>query len=182
MRFGLFYEIKIAGLTRALPVCRVNETLSIAAFIMFGDTELTIAAAKELLKKCGGFDYILTAEAKGIPLAYEMSRQSGKKYFVARKLPKLYMTGLFEVSVKSITTVAEQKLFLDTAEAEQLRGKRVLLCDDVISTGASLAALETLAQKAGAVVACKVAVLAEGDAANREDIAFLQELPLFFNS
>ncbi|MBQ4154275.1 MAG: adenine phosphoribosyltransferase [Clostridia bacterium] len=174
------YKMTIAGLERALPLCKVNDNLYIGAFVMFGDAPLTVAAAKELLKKAPKYDYIITAEAKGIPLAYEMAKQSGDDYyFVARKRPKLYMTGVFEVNVRSITTAADQKLYLDTAEAKRMKGKRVLIVDDVISTGESLAAVEKLVEKAGGNVVGRLAVLAEGDAADREDIIYLEKLPLF---
>lgn len=176
-----YYNIKIAGLERRLPLCEINDELSIAAFILFGDTEITIAAAEELLKKCPIFDYILTPEAKSIPLAYEMSRQSGKPYFVARKVEKLYMRNTVSVSLRSITTDKVQTLFLDGYEGERLHGKRVLLLDDVISTGESLEATEKLAQHFAANVVAKAAVLAEGDAAERKDIIFLEPLPLFFD-
>ncbi len=175
-----FYKMTIAGLERELPLCPLNDKLDIAAFIMFSDTELTVAASEELLKKCPDFDVILTAESKGIPLAYEMSRQSGKPYVVARKSVKLYMTEPVSVTVKSITTAAEQTLYLSQEKAAMLKGKRVLLADDVISTGESIAALVKLTEAAGGEIAGKVAVLAEGDAADREDITFLEKLPLFF--
>ena len=144
----MYYSMKIAGLDRKLPLCPLNDELYIGAFVIFGDAELTVASAAELLKKAPESDYIITAEAKGIPLAHEMSRQSGKKYFVARKKPKLYMTGVFDVTVNSITTEGEQHLYLDTAEAEEMKGKRVLIVDDVISTGASLSAVRTLVEDA----------------------------------
>lgn len=174
------YKMTIAGLERELPRCPINEKLDIAAFIMFSDVELTVAVAQELLKKCGDFDVILTAESKGIPLAYEMARQSGKNYVVARKSIKLYMSDPIEVKVKSITTANEQKLCLSSDKAAMLRGKRVLIVDDVISTGESLIALEKLAGAAEGNIVCKAAVLAEGDAADRTDIVFLEKLPLFF--
>lgn len=173
------YKMKIAGLERELPLCPISDDLSIGAFIIFGDVELTIAAAKELLAKCPDFDYIITPEAKSIPLAYEMSRQSSKPYFVVRKKEKLYMQNSVSVSVKSITTDSEQKLILDGAEGEKIRNKRVVILDDVISTGESLWAVEQLVAKFDAQVVAKAAVLAEGDAANRDDILFLEELPLF---
>ncbi|HZJ75946.1 MAG TPA: phosphoribosyltransferase family protein [Clostridia bacterium] len=178
----MYYPITIAGLERNLPLCKLNDELYIAAFVIFGDAPLTVACAKELIEKTAEFryDYVITAEAKGIPLAHEMARQrEDETYFVARKVPKLYMTGVFEVSVQSITTAKEQKLFLDTAEAEKMRGKRILIVDDVISTGESLKAVEVLVNKAGGIIAGKAAILAEGDAAKRNDITFLQGLPLF---
>lgn len=174
-----YYTLEVAGLTRQLPLCKVNESLYIAAFIMFSDVEMTMASATELLARAPGFDVILTAESKGIPLAYEMSRQSGKKYFLARKSVKLYMLDPVEVNVKSITTETPQKLYLDAEDLAYLKGKRVLVVDDVISTGKSLESLEQLVQIAGGSVAGKVAVLAEGDAARREDIIFLAPLPVF---
>ena len=175
----MFHSMKIAGLDRKLPLCPLNESLQIGAFVMFGDAELTVACAEELLKKAPEFDYIITAEAKGIPLAHEMSRQSGKKYFVARKKPKLYMTGVFDVVVNSITTEGEQHLYLDTAEAEQMKGKKILIVDDVISLGESLKAVQTLVNKAEGIIAANMTILAEGDAANRDDIIYLERLPLF---
>ncbi|MBQ6570686.1 MAG: adenine phosphoribosyltransferase [Clostridia bacterium] len=175
-----FYEMKIAGCERKLPKCAINEKLDIAAFIMFGDTELTVKCAELLLEKVPDFDCLITAEAKGIPLAYEMSRQSGKKYFVGRKGLKLYMTDPIVVEVKSITTEKVQHLYLSSEEAEQLKGKKVLLVDDVISTGESLSAIRELAERAGGTVVGQAAVLAEGDAAERDDIVFLEPLPLFF--
>ncbi len=176
----MYYRMKVAGLERDLPICPVNDNLSIAGFVIFGDQELTVACARELLKKAPAYDYILTAEAKGIPLGHEMARQTGaKKYFLARKAPKLYMTGVFETWVKSITTAAEQRLYLDIADAELMKGKRILIVDDVISTGESLVALEKLVEKAGGIIAGRMAILAEGDAQDREDIIYLEKLPLF---
>ncbi len=174
------YKMTIAGITRELPLCPLNEKLDIAAFIMFSDVELTVACAEELIKKCPECDVILTAESKGIPLAYEMSRQLGVPYVVGRKSVKLYMTDPISVTVKSITTAAQQTLYLSKEKAEMLEGKRVLVLDDVISTGESLKALEELVERAGGTVACKAAVLAEGDAADRDDIVYLEKLPLFF--
>ena len=172
--------MKIAGLDRKLKICAVNDKLDIAAFIMFGDVEITVESAKQLLAKCPDFDVIITAESKGIPLAYEMARQSGKNYVVARKSVKLYMQDVVSVNVKSITTANEQVLHLDGEKAALLNGKRVLIVDDVISTGESLKALESLVQQAGGIIAAEAAVLAEGDAADRDDIIFLDKLPLFF--
>lgn len=175
----MYYSMKIAGLERKLPLCPLNDKLNIAAFVIFGDAELTVASAAELLKKAPEFDYIITAEAKGIPLAHEMSRQSGKKYFVARKKPKLYMTGVFDAVVNSITTEGEQHLYLDTAEAEQIKGKKILIVDDVISLGESLKAVQTLINKAEGIIVANMTILAEGDAAKRDDIIYLEPLPLF---
>ena len=176
----LTYEMDIAGLKRDLPICRVNDDVYIGAFVIFGDVELTVHCAAELLKRAPEYDYILAPEAKSIPLLYEMARQSGQnKYFLARKAPKLYMTGVFEVEVKSITTDAVQKLVLDVADANEMRGKRILIIDDVISTGESLKAVEELVAKAGGIVAGRMFVLAEGNAKKREDVTFLAPLPLF---
>lgn len=176
----MYYEMTIAGCKRQLPLCKLNDELMIGAFVIFGDAELTVACARELLKKAPKYDYLLTAEAKGIPLIHEMARQHGdKKYFVARKNPKLYMTGVFEVDVHSITTAKEQKLYLDTADAELMKGKKILLLDDVISTGESLSALEQLVHKAGGIICGKMTILAEGDAQDRDDIVYLEKLPLF---
>ncbi len=175
-----YYEMKIAGLDRKLKKCAVSEKLDIAAFIMFSDVEVTVKSAEQLLAKAPEFDVILTAECKGIPLAYEMARQSGKPYVVARKSVKLYMQDVVSVNVKSITTANEQILHLDGEKAEMLKNQKVLIVDDVISTGESLKALEYLVEKAGGIAAGKAAVLAEGDAADRTDIIYLEKLPLFF--
>jgi len=174
------YKMKIAGLDRELPLCELNDDLYIAAFVIFGDPELTVAAASELLKRAPEYDYLISAEAKGIPLVHEMARQHGdSKYFLARKAPKLYMTGIFGVEVDSITTAGTQKLYLDTMDAELMRGKRILIVDDVISTGNSLAAIERLVLGAGGEIIGNMAILAEGDAISRKDIIYLEKLPLF---
>ena len=176
----LKHTMTIAGLKRDLPICPVNENLSIGAFVIFGDCELTIACARDLLAKAPTYDYIITAESKGIPLAYEMARQHGDaKWLLARKGPKLYMQDIFGVEVKSITTAAVQKLYLDGNDAALIKGKRVLIVDDVISTGESLHALEELVKQAGGEIAGCMAILAEGDAQNRDDIIYLEKLPLF---
>lgn len=175
-----YYSMKVAGLERQLPICRVTDELYIGAFVIFGDQELTVACARELLARAPEYDYIITAEAKGIPLIHEMARQAGDaKYMLARKAPKLYMTGVFEVAVRSITTAKEQKLYLDTADAELMRGKRILIVDDVISTGESLRAIETLVEQAGGSICGRMAILAEGEAAERDDIIYLERLPVF---
>ena len=175
-----FYTMKIAGLERSLRKFPVNDKLDIAAFILFGDTEITVASATELLKKVPEFDVILTPEAKSIPLAYEMSRQSGKPYIVARKGVKVYMGDPLCVSVRSITTNKLQELYLGDSDVEFIKGKKVLIVDDVISTGESLIAVRKLVSEAGGIEAASCAVLAEGDAAERDDIVFLEPLPLFF--
>ena len=178
----MFYTMNIAGLERQLPLCPVTEDLYIGAFICFGDAELTEACGRELLKLVPQeeYDYLFTAEAKSIPLIHEMARQSGaKKYFIARKGPKAYMPDPLCVEDQSITTAAVQKLYLGRDDADLIRGKRILLVDDVISTGGSLKAMEKLVDMAGGTVVGRIAVLAEGDAKNRDDIKFLAPLPLF---
>lgn len=174
------YKMNIAGCERALPLCPLNENLYIGAFIILGDQELTTAAASELLKRVPEYDYLLTAEAKGIPLIHEMARQHGdKKHIIARKARKLYMPDPFEVSVRSITTAKEQKLYLDRKDAKLMAGKRILVVDDVISTGESLNALEKLVAAAGGIICGKATILAEGKAADREDLIYLNKLPIF---
>lgn len=175
------YRMTIAGLERDLPICKVNDKLDIAGFVIFGDVEMTVAAAGELLKKCPEFDFIVSPEAKAIPLAHEMARQSGKPYFVCRKGAKLYMQSPVSVNVRSITTDKEQTLFMDSLEGEQLRGKRVVILDDVISTGESLLAVKKLVEEFDGNIVAQAAILAEGDAADRDDIIFLEKLPLFFH-
>lgn len=175
-----YYRIKVAGLERDLPICPINEHLDIAGFVIFGDCELTVACARELIKKLPEHDYLITAEAKGIPLVYEMARQLGeKKHFIARKKSKLYMKDPISVQVKSITTANLQTLYLDSEDAKLMKGKRIVIVDDVISTGESLSAIETLVAKAGGNVVAKAAILAEGEAADRDDIIYLEKLPLF---
>ena len=174
------YEMDIAGLKRELPLCKVTDDLYIGAFVMFGDVELTVHCAAELLKRAPEYDYLIAPEAKAIPLLYEMARQSGaEKYFLARKVPKAYMSGVFEVHVKSITTMDVQRLVIDTADAELIKGKRILIVDDVISTGESLRAMEELVTRAGGSIVGRMAVLAEGAAQKRDDIIVLGDLPLF---
>ena len=174
------YKMNVAGLTRDLPLCPLNDSLMIAAFVIFGDVELTCACAKALLEKTPEFDYMVAPEAKSIPLIHEMARQSGRNdYFLVRKAPKLYMNGVFEVEDRSITTQGVQKLYTDGADAKKMNGKRILILDDVISTGGSLAAVENLVNQAGGIVVGRMAILAEGDAADRDDTIFLEKLPLF---
>ncbi|MBO5295200.1 MAG: adenine phosphoribosyltransferase [Clostridia bacterium] len=175
-----YYHMTIAGCERDLPLCPLNEKMMIAGFVIFGDPELTTACAKELLEKAPAYDYLITAEAKGIPLVHEMARLAGnQKYFLARKAPKLYMTGVMEVKVRSITTAKEQRLYLDTADAALMKGKRILIVDDVVSLGDSLRALEQLVTEAGGIICGKMTILAEGDAHKRDDLIYLEKLPLF---
>lgn len=176
----MYYKMTIAGVERQLPICRVTDDLYIGAFVIFGDVELTTACAKALLEKAPEYDYLITAEAKGIPLICEMARLSGQnKYMLARKGPKLYMRDILDVKVRSITTEKEQHLYLDGNDAALMKGKRILIIDDVISTGESLLALEQLVEAAGGEICGRMAILAEGDAQNREDIIYLEKLPLF---
>ena len=165
---------------RSLPLCRVSDDLYIGAFVIFGDPELTTACAEELLKRAPEYDYMLTAEAKGIPLIHEMARLAGnQKYFLARKKSKLYMRDVFEVSVDSITTEGSQKLYLDGNDAKLMKGRKILLVDDVISTGESMEALEKLVEAAGGTVCGRMTILAEGEAQKRKDIIYLEPLPVF---
>ncbi len=174
------YEMKIAGVTRQLPIVRISDQLEIASFVILGDCELVLNAAQELMKVLPEVDVLITAEAKGIPLVQELSRlMNMKRYYVARKSIKPYMTNPFVTEVYSITTQKKQILCLEEEEAEEIRGKKVLIVDDVISTGESLKAMEALVKKAGGEIAGKAAILAEGDAANRKDIIFLAPLPVF---
>lgn len=175
-----YYTLKVAGLTRQLPLCPVSDQLDIAAFIMFSDVELTKACATELIRRIPPCDVLITAESKGIPLAYEMARQMDIPYVVARKGIKVYTIDPIEVDVHSITTQNPQKLYLGKDDVEKIQGKRTLIVDDVISTGDSLTALHTLVERAGGKIVGQAAVLAEGDAAERTDITFLEKLPLFF--
>ncbi len=179
---GAHYTLQIAGLTRKLKICALNEKIDIAAFILFSDVELTEACARELIAKVPKCDYIITAESKGIPLAYEMSKQMHVPYIVARKSVKAYMTDVMSVKVKSITTSSVQTLYLDGEKAAWMKGKQVLIVDDVVSTGESLHALQQLVKQAGGKIAANAAPLAEGDAINRSDLIYLQQLPLFFKN
>ncbi|HIS65546.1 MAG TPA: adenine phosphoribosyltransferase [Candidatus Avoscillospira avistercoris] len=176
----MYHTMTIAGVKRDLPLCPVTDELQIAAFVIFGDVELTCASARALLEKAPEFDYMITAEAKGIPLIHEMARQSGRNtYILARKGPKLYMRDVLDVAVRSITTAKEQHLYLDGEDAAKMKGKRILIVDDVISTGESLLAIERLVEAAGGIVAGRMAILAEGEAQKRDDIIYLERLPVF---
>ena len=173
-----FYTIDVAGVKRDLPLCALTDELYIGAFVIFGDVELPVAAATALLEQAPEFDIMITAESKGIPLVYEMARQCGaQNYILARKAPKLYMKNIIKTEVKSITTARVQTLYLDQTDVE--RGRRVLIVDDVVSTGESLHALEVLVERSGGIIAGKMAILAEGDAIKRDDILYVQKLPLF---
>ena len=174
-----YYKMTIAGCERQLPICPIDEHLNIAGFVMFGDIEITEGAAEELLARCPEHDVVITAETKGIPLAYEMARQGCRRYVVARKSVKAYMRNPIHVEVKSITTDHIQKLYLAEDDYKDLNGKRVLIVDDVVSTGESLAAIESLVKSFGGNIVGRACVLAEGEAADRDDIIFLEPLPLF---
>lgn len=176
----MYYRMHVAGLERDLPLCPISDQLNIGAFVIFGDVELTCACASELLKRAPEYDYLITAESKGIPLAHEMARQHGDDtYFLARKSVKLYMRDVISAEVQSITTAARQTLYLDGHLAAKMKGKRILIVDDVISTGESLHAIEALVEKAGGQICGRMAILAEGDAQARKDIIYLEKLPLF---
>ena len=174
-----FYEMEIAGYKRQLPLCPLNENLYIAGFVMFGDVELTEACAEALLAKAPEFDVIVTAESKGIPLAYAMARKAGTKYVVLRKGPKLYMVDIIKTEVNSITTDHVQTLCIGSLEANEIRGKRVLVVDDVVSTGESLKSMEAILNTVGVDIVGRMFVLAEGDSADRDDVIYLERLPLF---
>ena len=177
---NMVYKMNIAGLDRELPLCPISDKLMIGAFVIFGDPELTTACAKALLDRCPAHDVLITAESKGIPLICEMARMAGnKRYVLARKAPKLYMKDVMTVEVRSITTDHKQTLCLDGGDAEYMKGKRVVIVDDVISTGESLHALEELVNRAGGDIVGRMAILAEGDATKREDLIYLEKLPLF---
>ena len=174
------YTLHVAGLTRELPIIKLSYDLSIASFVILGDTEIVRKTAPIIAKKLPEVDLIVTAEAKGIPLAYEISKVLNlNEYVVARKSVKAYMEEPIEVEVNSITTTNSQKLYLNNRDAKKIKGKRIALVDDVISTGQSLKALERLVEKAGGKVLAKAAILAEGDAKDRKDIVFLEALPTF---
>ncbi len=177
---SMVYPMTIAGLRRELPLCRLNDDLMIAAFVIFGDPALTTACAEELLMRAPEYDYMITAEAKGIPLVHEMARLAGNQdYLLARKIPKLYMSDPIEFTVRSITTAVEQKLYMDRPDAEKMRGKRILIVDDVVSTGESVRAMEQLVEASGGTVCGRMTILAEGDAQGRDDLIYLEKLPLF---
>ncbi len=175
-----YYRMTIAGCERDLPLCPLSDDLMIGAFVIFGDPELTTACAAALLEKVPEYDYMITAEAKGIPLIHEMARLAGdRKYMLARKGTKLYMRDVLDVAVRSITTNREQHLYLDGADAALMKGKRILVVDDVVSLGDSMHALEELVKAAGGLVCGRATILAEGKAAERDDLVYLEKLPLF---
>ena len=175
-----YYTLEVAGVTRQLPIMQVSDTLCIASFVILWDCEIVTKSAPLIEERLPQVDYIVTAEAKGIPLVHELCRLRNLPYYiVARKSVKPYMSKPLTDEVVSITTQKKQTLCLDGKDALLLKGKRVAIVDDVISTGESLSAIERLVEKAGGEIVAKAAILAEGDAARREDIIFLEELPLF---
>ena len=178
----MFYRMKVAGLERDLPLCPINENLYIGAFILFGDVELTEKCAEELAKLAPEHDVLLTAESKGIPLIHAMARHLGEnRYVLARKSVKLYMKDVLKCETKSITTGSIQTLYIDGSDAEYMKGKKVLIVDDVISTGGSLLSLENLVKQAGGEIVGKMTILAEGDAIGREDITYLAHTASYGN-
>ncbi|MDN2453682.1 phosphoribosyltransferase family protein [Lactobacillus sp. UCMA15818] len=176
-----YYELELGKLTRKLPLIRLNPTLTIASFVLLGDAELTHYAAQELSKRINEpFDYVVTMESKGVPLAQELSQCMGKKrYIVLRKKVKDYMKNPRVLAVNAITSSQEQVLVLDGTDAQIIAGKRILLLDDVISSGGSMITAKKLVENAGGQVILQAAILAEGKASERKDILYLEELPLF---
>lgn len=164
-----FYDLDIGGLKRRLPVVKIGGALCIASFVLLGDVALIERSAELLVERMDrGFDIIAVPEAKAIPLAHAVARIIGGRerrvdYAVIRKSKKAYSTGGLEAEVKSITTVATQRLYLDAVDVERLRGRKVCLIDDVISTGGTVAAVAGLVNKAGGKVHQLATVLLEGD-------------------
>ena len=174
------YPMTVAGVTRDLPLCPLSDDAMIAAFVIFGDVELTCACAAALVDKLPEFDYMVAPEAKAIPLVHEMARQSGRnEYILVRKGHKLYMKNVLETQDRSITTIGDQKLYMDGDDAAKIKGKRVVILDDVISTGGSIKAVGNLVEQAGGIVVARMAILAEGAAADNPDYIVLGKLPLF---
>ena len=175
-----YHTIDIKGFKADLPILTLPSGLGIAFFNLHGDSELTEHCGKELAKLLGDCDVLITAESKGLQLTHCVARELGQDlYAVARKSKKLYMQDGIEVDIQSsITTGKEQKLYLSRHDVELIKGKKVAIVDDVVSTGASLLGLEALVEKAGGIIYKKAFVLAEGDAANRDDVVFLDTIPL----
>ncbi len=179
-RIDMVYKMKVAGVERDLPLCPIGENLNIGAFVLFGDVELTEKCAEALAARAPEHDLMITAESKGIPLIHAMARHLGEnRYVLARKSVKLYMKNVIKCETQSITTAQKQVLYIDGDDADFMKGKRVLIVDDVISTGGSLLSLENLVTQAGGEIVGKMTILAEGDATERDDIVYLEKLPLF---
>ena len=175
-----YCDFELLGIKRKLPFVKVKGRLSLASFVVISDTELVQAAAPELVKRLPEVDLLMTAEAKGIILAYEMSRLMGMKDFiVARKSYKPYMQNALSHTLNSVTTQKQQTLWLDGHDVERIRGKRVAIIDDVFATGESLAAIEALAKDAGANVVARAAILAELESVDRPDLIYLKEHYVF---
>ncbi|HHT83847.1 MAG: phosphoribosyltransferase family protein [Christensenellales bacterium] len=175
-----FYTVDICGVKSDLPILPISDTLSIAFFNLHGAQALTEHCAKHVAKLIEGADVILTAESKGLQLAHCVARILDHDFYaVARKSKKLYMQDGISVTVQSITTKNVQTLYLSAHDTQLLKGKKVAIVDDVVSTGGSLLGMEELVKKAGGEVYVKAFVLAEGDAANRKDIKYLASIPLF---
>jgi adenine phosphoribosyltransferase len=177
---ALVYELNVAGVKRLLPLCKLSNDLMIASFVILGDVEINVKCAAELIKLLPKFDALITAESKGIPLVHEIARQMGiEKYIIARKSIKVYMNDPCSVQMVSITTKKPQSLYLDRTDMEYLSGKKVIIVDDVISTGKSIDAVKHLVLESGGEMAGIAAILVEGEAKHRNDIIYLEQLPLF---
>ena len=176
-----FYTVDICGRKENLPILPLPSCVNICFFNLHGDVELTEHCAKKLAERIAKYkpDVLITAESKGLQLTHCAARYMGHKvYAVARKSRKLYMQDGISVDAKTITTGEIQHLYLSARDVDLLRGKKVAIVDDVISTGAANAALEQLVTKAGGEVICRAFVLAEGDAKDRKDIEYLAAIPL----
>lgn len=175
------YSITIGDTHRELPIMAISQDTAIASFVLLGDDELSNSAAKQLLPKLPkDFDYIVTMESKGIPLAHDLSLLTNHpRSIVIRKSVKDYMKDPLTTPVKSITTGKPQELVLNGEDARLIKGKKIILVDDVVSTGGSMKAASNLLQQVNANIIARVAILAEGDAAKRKDLIYLQPLPLF---
>ena len=176
-----YHTVDIEGFKADLPILTLPSGLGIAFFNLHGDNELTEHCAKKLAERLGDCEVIITAESKGLQLAHCTARELGQRYYaVARKSKKLYMQDGIEITIEaSITTGTPQKLYLSKHDVELIKGKKVAIVDDVVSTGASLSGLEALVEKAGGIIHKKAFVLAEADAADRTDVIYLATIPLF---
>ena len=176
-----YYTVDIAGRKENLPILTIGENLRIAFFNLHGAQELTEYCGKKLagiIRKTGA-EVVITAESKGLQLAHVVARELGQEFYaVARKTKKLYMQDGISATIQSITTAGEQTLYLSKHDADLIRGKKVAIVDDVISTGGSLLGLERLVEQVGGTTTCKAFVLAEGDAKDRKDVTYLGTIPL----